>query len=56
MKESDATPDALAEKISAFIADPARLAAMSQRSRALAPDGAAERVADVVLNSCKSNP
>ncbi len=56
MKESDATPDALAEKISAFIADPARLAAMAQRSRALAPDAAAERVADVILNSCKPNP
>ena len=56
MKESDATPDALAEKISALIADPARLAAMAQRSRALAPDAAAKRVADVILNSCKPNP
>ena len=56
LKESDATPDALSEKIGALLADPARLAAMSQRSRQLAPDGAAERVADVVLNSCKPNP
>jgi UDP-N-acetylglucosamine--N-acetylmuramyl-(pentapeptide) pyrophosphoryl-undecaprenol N-acetylglucosamine transferase len=56
LKESDATPDALAEKISALIADSARLAEMSQRSRALAPDNAAARVADVVLNACKTNP
>ncbi len=56
LKESDATPDALAEKISALIADPARLAEMVQRSRALAPNNAAGRVADVVLNSCKTNP
>ena len=56
MKQSDATPDSLSEKIAALIADPARLAAMSQRSRGLAPDQAAERVADVVLQSCKPNP
>ena len=56
MRQSDATPDSLAEKISALIADPTRLATMSQRSRSLAPDKAAERVADVVLNSCKPNP
>ena len=53
MKQSDATPDALSEKIAALIADPARLATMSQRSRQLAPDNGAERVADVVLQSCK---
>jgi hypothetical protein len=29
---------------------------MAQRSRALAPDAAAERVADVVLNSCNPKP
>ncbi len=56
MKESDATPEVLAEKISALIADPTRLAEMSRKSRSLAPDAAAERVADVVLNSCKPNP
>ncbi|MEO6785778.1 MAG: undecaprenyldiphospho-muramoylpentapeptide beta-N-acetylglucosaminyltransferase [Chthoniobacteraceae bacterium] len=56
LKESDATADALAEEITALIADPARLATMSQRSRQLAPDNAAARVADVVLQSCKPNP
>ncbi len=56
MKQSDAMADSLSEKISALIADPARLASMSQKSRELAPDQAAERVADVVLQSCKPNP
>ncbi len=56
MKQSDATADLLAEKISALIADPARLASMSRLSRQLAPDQAAERVADVVLQSCQPNP
>jgi UDP-N-acetylglucosamine--N-acetylmuramyl-(pentapeptide) pyrophosphoryl-undecaprenol N-acetylglucosamine transferase len=56
MQESDATPDALAGRIAALIADPARTAAMSDRSRALAPENAAERVANVVLQSCKPSP
>ncbi len=56
MRQTDATPEALAEKISALLSEPALLAEMSQRSRALAPDNAAERVADVVLSSCKPNP
>ena len=56
VKESDATPELLSEKIAALIGSPDRLAKMSRQSRRLAPDNAAERVADVVLKSCKPNP
>jgi UDP-N-acetylglucosamine--N-acetylmuramyl-(pentapeptide) pyrophosphoryl-undecaprenol N-acetylglucosamine transferase len=56
LKESDATPERLAGKIAAFIQEPARLSAMSQRSRQLAPVHAAERVADAMLKFCKANP
>ena len=56
VKESDATPEVLSEKIAALIGAPERLAEMSRQSRKLAPDNAAERVADVLLASCKTNP
>jgi UDP-N-acetylglucosamine--N-acetylmuramyl-(pentapeptide) pyrophosphoryl-undecaprenol N-acetylglucosamine transferase len=55
LKESDATPEGLAERIAPFIQDPARLATMSERSRQLAPARAAERVADAMLKLCKPN-
>lgn len=56
VQECDATPDVLAGKIAAFIQDPARLSAMSQRSRQLAPADAAERVADAMWKFCKPKP
>lgn len=56
VKESDATPEVLSEKISALIGSPDRLAEMSRQSRKLAPDNAAERVADVLLSACQPNP
>ncbi len=56
VKERDATPEALSEKIGSLIGSPARLAEMSQQSRKLAPANAAERVADVLVSSCQPNP
>ena len=56
VKESDATPEVLSEKISALIGSRDRLAEMSRQSRKLAPDNAAERVADVLLSACQPNP
>jgi UDP-N-acetylglucosamine--N-acetylmuramyl-(pentapeptide) pyrophosphoryl-undecaprenol N-acetylglucosamine transferase len=56
VKQSDATPETLSEKIGALFASPDRLTEMSRQSRRLAPDDAAERVADVLLSSCKPNP
>ena len=52
LKESDATGDSLAQKISSFLDNPELLAAMSQKSRQLAPTQAAERVADTILTFC----
>jgi len=56
VKERDATPEVLSEKIATLIGSPDRLAEMSKKSRALAPDNAAGRVAEVLLASCKPNP
>lgn len=56
LKESDATPEGLGEKIASLIQDPALRATMSQRSKQLAPTSAAERVADVMLKFCKPQP
>jgi len=56
VKESDATPELLSEKIAALIGATDRLVAMSKKSRNLALNNAAERVADVLLHSCKPNP
>jgi UDP-N-acetylglucosamine--N-acetylmuramyl-(pentapeptide) pyrophosphoryl-undecaprenol N-acetylglucosamine transferase len=56
VKQGDATPETLSEKIAALFASPDRLAEMSRQSRKLAPGNAAERVADVLLSSCKPNP
>jgi UDP-N-acetylglucosamine--N-acetylmuramyl-(pentapeptide) pyrophosphoryl-undecaprenol N-acetylglucosamine transferase len=56
VKESDATPELLSEKIAALIGSPERLSEMSRQSRRLAPDNAAGRVADVILKSCNPNP
>jgi UDP-N-acetylglucosamine--N-acetylmuramyl-(pentapeptide) pyrophosphoryl-undecaprenol N-acetylglucosamine transferase len=49
LPERDITGDVLADKLRAFLDDPARLAAMSARCATLAPRDAAERVADVIL-------
>ena len=54
VKESAADASGLAREIGSFIGDPARLATMSQRSRALAPSNAAERVAETLLKFCSS--
>jgi UDP-N-acetylglucosamine--N-acetylmuramyl-(pentapeptide) pyrophosphoryl-undecaprenol N-acetylglucosamine transferase len=56
VRESEATPESLSEKIAALIGSPDRLAEMSRKSRSLAPDNAAERVADVLLKASKPNP
>jgi UDP-N-acetylglucosamine--N-acetylmuramyl-(pentapeptide) pyrophosphoryl-undecaprenol N-acetylglucosamine transferase len=53
LKEKDATGDTLAELIRSLLDDPAKLATMSQRSRALAPAEAAARVAETILKFCK---
>lgn len=53
VKESDATGDMLAAKITGLLDSPERLAEMSQKARALAPGDAAERVADTMLQFCK---
>jgi UDP-N-acetylglucosamine--N-acetylmuramyl-(pentapeptide) pyrophosphoryl-undecaprenol N-acetylglucosamine transferase len=52
LSEPNATGESLAQKIRWFIDDPARLADMSARCGQLAPQHAAERVADVILKSC----
>ena len=54
MKESETTGDQLAARIAELFDSPERLAAMSQCCRALAPAGAAARVADTILNFCKT--
>ena len=56
LKESDATADTIARDIESFIANPARLAEMSKRSRDIAPARAAECVAETVLKFCPSKP
>ena len=53
LKESEATGDALGASINEMLDAPAKLAAMSQNSRALAPGNAAEIVADTILGFCK---
>jgi UDP-N-acetylglucosamine--N-acetylmuramyl-(pentapeptide) pyrophosphoryl-undecaprenol N-acetylglucosamine transferase len=50
--EPKATGESLAQKIRWFLDDPARLADMSAHCGQLAPQHAAERVADVILKSC----
>lgn len=52
LKESDATGDTLAQKISSLLDSPEQLVVMSQNSRQLAPAKAAERVADTILTFC----
>jgi UDP-N-acetylglucosamine--N-acetylmuramyl-(pentapeptide) pyrophosphoryl-undecaprenol N-acetylglucosamine transferase len=52
LSEPNATGDSLARKIRWFLEDPARLADLSARCAKLAPQQAAERVADVILQSC----
>ncbi len=54
MKEIDTIGDQLAARIAELFDSPERLAAMSQRCRALAPADAAARVAETILNFCKT--
>lgn len=53
LKQSETTGDVLASKIIALIDSPEHLAEMSRKAHALAPAGAAERVADTILSFCK---
>ena len=52
LAEREITDDLLAQKIRWFFDDPSRLAEMSARCASLAPQQAAERVADLMLSSC----
>lgn len=52
MKQGDITGPSLASALRGMLDDPARLAEMSARSARLAPQHAAERVADTILNAC----
>jgi UDP-N-acetylglucosamine--N-acetylmuramyl-(pentapeptide) pyrophosphoryl-undecaprenol N-acetylglucosamine transferase len=50
LHERETTGENLTEKLLWFLDDPARFSAMSARSASLAPQQAAERVADAILN------
>lgn len=52
MKQKEITGETLASKLRWFLDDPARLAEMSAKAAALAPQNAAERVADTILKLC----
>jgi UDP-N-acetylglucosamine--N-acetylmuramyl-(pentapeptide) pyrophosphoryl-undecaprenol N-acetylglucosamine transferase len=52
VKESEATGDILAAKITGLLDTPEQLAAMSQKARALAPSDASEQVANTILAFC----
>jgi UDP-N-acetylglucosamine--N-acetylmuramyl-(pentapeptide) pyrophosphoryl-undecaprenol N-acetylglucosamine transferase len=51
LPERDIHDGALAETLRGLLDDPARLAAMSTRCAALAPQGSAERIADLLLTA-----
>jgi UDP-N-acetylglucosamine--N-acetylmuramyl-(pentapeptide) pyrophosphoryl-undecaprenol N-acetylglucosamine transferase len=52
LKERETSGETLAKKLLWFLEDPQRLSDMSARSASLAPQQAAERVADTILHSC----
>ena len=52
LQEHETSGENLAEKLLWFLDDPARLSEMSARSASLAPQQAAERVADTILKFC----
>jgi UDP-N-acetylglucosamine--N-acetylmuramyl-(pentapeptide) pyrophosphoryl-undecaprenol N-acetylglucosamine transferase len=52
LKERETSGETLAKKLLWFLDDPQRLADMSARSASLAPQNAAARVADTILNFC----
>ncbi len=52
LQERETTGETLAKKLLWFLDDPARFSDMSACSASLAPQQAAERVADTILNSC----
>jgi UDP-N-acetylglucosamine--N-acetylmuramyl-(pentapeptide) pyrophosphoryl-undecaprenol N-acetylglucosamine transferase len=52
LKERETSGETLAKKLLWFLEDPHRLSEMSARSASLAPQNAAERVADTILHSC----
>jgi UDP-N-acetylglucosamine--N-acetylmuramyl-(pentapeptide) pyrophosphoryl-undecaprenol N-acetylglucosamine transferase len=51
LQERETSGETLAQKLLWFLQDPQRLSAMSARSASLAPQQAAERVADTILNA-----
>jgi UDP-N-acetylglucosamine--N-acetylmuramyl-(pentapeptide) pyrophosphoryl-undecaprenol N-acetylglucosamine transferase len=52
LKERETSGETLAKKLLWFLEDPHRLTDMSARSASLAPQDAAARVANTILNSC----
>ena len=52
LQERETSGETLAKKLLWFLEDPNRLSDMSARSASLAPQQAAERVADTILHSC----
>ncbi|HEY3897859.1 MAG TPA: undecaprenyldiphospho-muramoylpentapeptide beta-N-acetylglucosaminyltransferase [Chthoniobacter sp.] len=52
LQERETSGETLAKKLLWFLQDPKRLSDMSAHSASLAPQQAAERVADTILNSC----
>ena len=52
LKERETSGETLAKKLLWYLEEPQRLSDMSARSACLAPQQAAERVADTILNSC----
>ncbi|MEO7319523.1 MAG: glycosyltransferase, partial [Chthoniobacteraceae bacterium] len=52
LPERETTGESLASKLSWFLDDPARLSEMSARSASLAPQQAAERVVETMLQFC----
>lgn len=54
LPQAELTPATLVERVSALLADPAALAAMGRRARVLAVPDAAERLADLLLETAAS--
>ena len=53
-EQAQLTPEIVAEKIAWMLAEPDRLQTMSERARRLAPEGAADRVVDVIEKAVRA--
>jgi UDP-N-acetylglucosamine:LPS N-acetylglucosamine transferase len=53
LPEAEVTGESLAHKITELLDDPQRLSDMSARASRLAPENAAERVAQAILKFCE---